>query len=330
MKRGWPLLGCAVLGACSTAQSTLDPVADQATHEFNLFTLMMWVCGVAYLMVLAFLGWAIWRSRSRLASGGPSDDAAPWLHRGMIGWAAFIVIGLTTLITASFLVDRALAAARERETLRIKVTAAQWWWRIQYRDPATGAWIETANELHLPAGRTARLELGSTDVIHSFWVPSVSGKMDAIPGRLNVLDVTPRTPGWKRGICGEFCGVQHAKMAFDVKVETPAQFDAWLAGQARAAADDPAQAAGKAVVVQGQCAECHAVRGTAAAGRSGPDLTHIGSRRSLGAGQTPNNVGAIEGWIAQPQAIKPGANMPAVTLSVPDREAAAAYLTSLK
>ena len=322
-------LAASLLTACSTAQSALDPVADQAAHQFNLLTLMLWVCGTAYLLVLTFLGWAIWRARRRFAVLEQTESAAPWLQRGLVGWGVLIAIGLTTLTTASFLVDRALASARNHEALRVKITGHQWWWRIQYLDPATGGWIETANELHLPAGRTARLELGAADVIHSFWVPSVSGKMDAIPGRLNVLDVTPRLVGWKRGQCSEFCGTQHAKMAFDVKVEAPAEFDRWLVGQARPALTS-SSAAGERVVTSGQCAECHVVRGTAAAGRAGPDLTHVGSRRSLAAGEIPNTRGSIEGWIADPQAIKPGANMPAVTLSVADREAAAAYLTSLK
>ena len=327
MKRVF-ILAPALLTACSKAQSVLDPVGDQAAHQMNLFTLMLWICGVAYLLVMSFLGWAIWRSRRRFVSAEPSDDAAPWLKRGLVGWGVLIAVGLTTLTTASFLVDRALAQARDREALRVKITGHQWWWRIEYRDPASGAWIETANELHLPAGRTARLELGAADVIHSFWVPSVSGKMDAIPGKLNVLDVTPRVLGWKRGQCAEFCGTQHAKMAFDVKVESPADFDAWLVGQAKPAAAGDAK--GEAVVTGGQCAECHVVRGTNARGRAGPDLTHVGSRRSLAAGEIANTRGSIEGWIADPQAIKPGANMPAVTLAVADREAAATYLTSLK
>jgi cytochrome c oxidase subunit 2 len=319
-----------LLASCAKAQSAVDPVGDQAAHEFKLLILMLWVCGIAYLMVIAFLGWALWRSRRRFPRGEVADDASRWLQRGLVGWAVLITVGLTILSAASFLVDRALAAARDREALRVKVTGHQWWWRIQYLDPATGDWVETANELHLPAGRTARLELGAADVIHSFWVPSVSGKMDAIPGRLNVLDVTPRMLGWKRGQCAEFCGTQHAKMAFDVKVETPAEFDAWLAAQARPAASDGSQARGAAVVAVGQCAACHVVRGTAAAGRAGPDLTHVASRRNLAAGEIPNNRGAIEGWIADPQTIKPGAMMPAVSLSIADREAAAAYLETLR
>lgn len=310
----------------STDQSALAPIADQSGWQLDLFGLMMAVCGLAYLLVLAFLAFAIWRSRARFASGAALGREGP-VRGGLIAWSAFIVIGLTVLATASFLVDRSMAAARDREALRVRVTAHQWWWRIAYRDPASGAWIETANELHLPLGRTARIELASSDVIHSFWVPRVSGKMDAIPGKLNVLDVTPREVGWMRGQCAEFCGTQHAKMALEVRVDRPADFDAWLAGQARPASSmDP----GAQVVTGGQCAECHTVRGTSAHGRVGPDLTHVGSRRTIAAGELPNTRGALEGWIADPQSAKPGANMPAVALSPADREAAAAWLESLK
>jgi cytochrome c oxidase subunit 2 len=203
---------------------------------------------------------------------------------------------------------------------------------LQYRDPATGGWVETANELHLPVGRTVRIELGSADVIHSFWVPNVAGKMDVVPGRINVIAATPRREGWFRGQCAEFCGTQHAHMAFDVKVESAAQFEAWLEGQSRpsAVAADAAAQRGMRIVTTGQCAACHVVRGTPARGRAGPDLTHIGSRRSIAAGTLPFSRGALQGWIAQPQAIKPGTLMPAVALAPSDADAAARYLETLK
>jgi cytochrome c oxidase subunit 2 len=240
-------------------------------------------------------------------------------------------VALTVLIVASFMADRKLADARSAEALQVRVTGHQWWWRLEYRDPATGAWIETANELHLPVGRTIRIELGSADVIHSFWVPNVAGKMDLIPGRINVIDITPRRAGWFRGQCAEFCGVQHAHMAFDVKVETQAEFDAWLAHQASAAApsQDPVLARG-ALVFDTKCSACHVVRGARATGRAGPDLTHIGSRRSIAAGTLPFSRGGLQGWIAQPQALKPGTMMPAVSLEPADADAVARYLESLK
>jgi cytochrome c oxidase subunit 2 len=279
---------------------------------------------------MAFLGWAIWRA-CRVAAPDPEDDHERGLARSLSVWIAVIVVGLTVLVAASFVVDRQLAQARDREALQVRVTGQQWWWRIQYRDPATGAWIETANELHLPVGRTARIELGSTDVIHSFWAPNVAGKMDVIPGHANVLDLTPRRVGWFRGQCAEFCGLQHAHMAFDVKVETPEAFAAWLAGQARPAATpiDPTLIRGMQVVTGAACGLCHAVRGTSAKATPGPDLTHVASRRSIAAGTLPFSRGALQGWIAQPQALKPGTAMPAVRLSPSDADAVARYLESL-
>jgi cytochrome c oxidase subunit 2 len=160
----------------------------------------------------------------------------------------------------------------------------------------------------------------------------VAGKMDVIPGRANAIDVTPHELGWFRGQCAEFCGAQHAKMAFDVKIETPRDFDIWLASQARPAAvpADAIAQRGMQLVTQGQCAMCHVIRGTPAIGRPGPDLTHIGSRRSIAAGTLPMNRGNLQGWIAQPQALKPGTMMPPVNLDAKSMNAVAQYLEQLK
>jgi cytochrome c oxidase subunit 2 len=334
MRRVWLLCAAAALGGCTPFQSALNPVGEQAQSLSSLLTLATWVCGFMYLLVIGFTGAALWRGRRRLAASGhpaiePSDTG---LSRALIVWGIVIFVGLTVLITASFLVDRSLAAARARSALEVRVTGHQWWWRLQYRDPRTGAWIETANELHVPMGRTIRLSLGSADVIHSFWVPNVAGKMDVIPGRINVLDITPLREGWFRGQCAEFCGTQHAHMAFDVKVENQAAFDAWLSAQAQnaGAPADPVAARGMQIATGGQCAGCHVIRGTAANGRAGPDLTHIASRRSIAAGTMPFSRGALQGWIAQPQALKPGTLMPAVTLEPADADAVAHYLETLK
>jgi cytochrome c oxidase subunit 2 len=335
--RGW--VGIAAAGfcraACSGVQSPLDPAGDQAQSLFSLFSLMLAVCGVAYLLVLAFLAWAIWRARGRLGDY-PADEAArgdgPGLQRAFGVWIGLIVVGLTLLALGSFVAERSLAQARAREALQVHVTGHQWWWRITYRDPASGAWIETANELHLPQGRTARIELSAADVIHSFWVPNVAGKMDVIPGHANVIDLTPRRLGWFRGQCAEFCGLQHAHMALDVKVEPPDAFDAWLAAESRTGAAPPDAVAqrGQRVFASGACATCHTIRGTSASGRPGPDLTHLASRQHIAAGLAPMSRAALQGWIAQPQALKPGTNMPTVRLAAGDADAVARYLEALK
>ncbi len=312
----------------SAAQSALHPAGAQAAATLGLFHLLLWVCAAAYLLVLTFLAAALWRG-SR--SGDPSEAPPVHLSAALWGWTGLIVVGLTALVIGSFVVDRGLAAARARETLTLRVTGHQWWWRVQYRD-ATGGWIETANELHLPVGETARVEVASSDVIHSLWIPNLAGKMDAIPGRANVLDVTPIRIGWVRGQCAEFCGAQHAHMALDVDVQSPADFRTWLAAQAQPAVQhgDATFAHGMAVVTGGACASCHAIRGTAASGRAGPDLTHLASRREIAAGLAPMSRGAIQGWILQPAALKPGTNMPSVPLSPADADAAATYLASLE
>lgn len=312
------------LSGCAGAQSALDPAGDQSGALFSLFGFITLVCAGMYLLVMGGLGWSI------LRRGRGVGEAA--LTRGLYLWGALVVVGLSVLIVGTFIADRSLASARTREALLVRVTGHQWWWRIQYRDPASGRWIETANELHLPVGRTSRVLIGTADVIHSFWVPNLAGKQDLIPGRRNSVDLTPRRVGLYRGQCAEFCGPQHAHMAFDVTVEPAADFDRWLAAQAASAAEprDPQAVRGREVLAGGACGACHAVRGTAAAGRSGPDLTHLASRRSIAAGTLPMSRGNLQGWIAQPQAIKPGTNMPAVTLSGSDADAVSHYLMGLK
>ncbi|THD34599.1 MAG: cytochrome c oxidase subunit II [Sphingomonas sp.] len=330
MKRS-VLLPLFLLNGCVGIQSPLAPAGDQASALHQLLVLMTVVCGAVYLIVLGGIGWGLWRARRRIRSGDEQAANDQVLDRGLWVTAGVIVVGLTVLIVGSFVADRALFVSRSQETLEIRITGHQWWWRIEYRDPASGRWIETANELHLPRGRTARVLLGSADVIHSFWVPNVAGKIDMVPGRRNVVDLTPRTDGWFRGQCAEFCGAQHAHMAFDVKVESPAVFDAWLAAQAAnaTAPADAAAARGQAVFA-GPCAECHVVRGTGAAGRAGPDLTHFASRRSIAAGTLTMSRGGVQGWVAQPQGVKPGTSMPTVVLAPADLNAVSRYLMTLK
>jgi cytochrome c oxidase subunit 2 len=325
---------CTLLAGCGGIQSPLDPAGEQAFRLFGLLNLMTWVCGFFYLLVMVFLGWALWRARKRLASSADGLDlvAERRLGRGLLLWAVVIVVGLFALVVGSFLADRGLAEARDRGALQVRITAHQYWWRVAYREPSSGRWIETANELHLPLGTTTRISLRSADVIHSFWVPNIAGKMDVIPGRTNIIDVTPRRSGWFRGQCAEFCGLQHTRMAIDVKAEAPAAFRAWLAEQG-GDAKPPRQgvaARGLAIATSERCASCHQIRGTSASGTVGPDLTHVGSRRSLAAGTMPMTRAALQGWVAQPQALKPGTMMPAVALEPADADALSLYLAGLK
>jgi cytochrome c oxidase subunit 2 len=227
-------------------------------------------------------------------------------------------------------VSRALGATNGG-AIRIEVNARQWWWEVKYS--GSGREFELANELHLPAGRPVELVLLTEDVIHSFWVPSLAGKVDMIPGHRNRLVLRADEPGVHRGQCAEYCGGQHALMALFVVVQPEPDFERWLerqSGDAVAPADD-FLARGRAAFMRGGCADCHTVRGTEARGDAGPDLTHVGSRRSLAAGVLENHVGTMAGWIAGTQALKPGSLMPdSRAYDGAELRALAAWLTSLE
>jgi cytochrome c oxidase subunit II len=198
------------------------------------------------------------------------------------------------------------------DALVISVTGRMWWWEVRYTDPATGGEIHTANEIRIPAGRPVYLALSSTDVIHSFWVPQLGGKMDMLPGRMQHLLLSADRPGVYRGQCAEFCGEQHARMALHVVAETPEAFAAWLAGQTQPAAATPTarQELGRAAFMAQRCDACHTVRGVTGDSRLGPDLTHVGSRMHLAAGTIANTDQGRAHWLAHVQQVKPGARMP--------------------
>lgn len=217
--------------------------------------------------------------------------------------------------------------------LVVAVTGHMWWWEVRYRDPATGAEVRTANEIRIPVGRPVYLALASADVIHSFWVPQLAGKMDMLPGRQQHLLLSADRAGTYRGQCAEFCGEQHARMALQVLAVEVAEFDAWLAAQARPAvvAASERQVAGQQVFLANRCDACHTVRGVGAESRLGPDLTHVGGRMLLGAGTVANTVEGRRQWIAHVQALKKGARMPSYErLELHQLEVLAEWLGGLK
>ena len=228
---------------------------------------------------------------------------------------------------------RPFAEAGEPAALRIEVTGEQWWWRVRYLT-ADMHDFALANELRIPAGRTVELQLKSADVIHSFWVPELQGKMDLTPGREDAMVIEADRPGTYRGQCAEYCGLQHARMAMLVIAEEQADFDAWVTGQQQPALEPvPREAAlllGREVFMSSSCVYCHAIRGTPARGTLGPDLTHLASRQTLVAGQVPNTRGNLAGWITDPQSIKPGNLMPATFLEGERLQALLDYLESLE
>jgi cytochrome c oxidase subunit II len=249
-----------------------------------------------------------------------------WLGRhGAIvaGGIAFPLVVLFALLVYSLLRASSLSGG-EGPALRIEVTGHQWWWQVAYLAPEGAIDFVTANELRIPVGQPVEVRLRSADVLHSFWVPNLAGKLDLIPGKENRLRLATARAGTFRGQCAEYCGGPHAQMAFFVVAEEQDAFEKWREQQRL-----PASASNDLFNARG--AACHTVRGTSAAGTLGPDLTHVGSRVSIGAGILPNNKAAIAGWVASSQHLKPGNLMPSFReLSGEELQALAAYVDSLK
>jgi cytochrome c oxidase subunit 2 len=215
--------------------------------------------------------------------------------------------------------------------LTIHVIGHQWWWEVRYDSTNAGRGFDTANEIHIPTGKPVRVALTSVDVIHSFWVPQLSGKMDLIPGQQNETWIEADRPGIYRGQCAVYCGLQHAHMALVVVAEPQRQFDGWWAEQLKPAPapQTPNEAAGRVQFIA-HCGICHTVAGTAAQGRFGPNLSHLMGRSTIAAGTLPNTIGYLSGWIADPQHVKPGNYMPQLDLSGPQLSAIRDYLETLK
>jgi cytochrome c oxidase subunit II len=284
-------------------------------------------------LVIVLLLVAMFRGPKRTSSHGEytrGEDSAvpPFGPTGFIVAGGFLlpIVVVTPLYLLSLKTSASLSTPQEGLTIR--VVGHMWWWEVRY--PEQG--LVTANEIHIPAGQPVRLELASADVIHSFWVPRLNGKRDLIPGVENVFWIQADEPGVFRGQCGEYCGTQHANMAFHVIALPPDEFDAWLAERSRNS-PRPAvthQPRGLKVFMSAGCAQCHAVGGTPATGNVGPDLSHVGSRQTIAAAMLPNTRGNLMGWIADPQAIKPGAKMPRTYLAADDLLALVEYLEGLK
>ena len=279
---------------------------------------------------LAFLG--AWRRHS------PAPLLATPLTSGERGGLRWITVGvgLSSVVLLGFVVWStmtlaAISHAPSNPAFTVKVTAQRWWWAATYQNPDVSQSFTTANEIHIPVGQTVRFELSSRDVIHSFWVPSLGGKLDVIPGQTNVTWLRAERPGVYRGQCTNYCGEQHSHMNFAVVADPPETFEAWRKAQIQPAAEpQEALARDGENVFLTRCATCHTVRGARAGGVVGPDLTHLMSRRTLAAGVIPNNVGWLSAWIGEPQQIKPGARMPDLPLSGADLNGVRAYLLTLK
>lgn len=302
-------------------QSALNPQGPDAAIIAEISWVLFAGGGAIFVLVMALAAWAVWGRPRFLARHGAI----------LAGGIVFPVAVLSALLVYSLLRAASLSA-QPPAGLRVEVTGHQWWWRVAYLGPDGSVDFVTANELRIPVGERVELALRSADVLHSFWVPALAGKLDLIPGKDNRLRLAAARPGTWRGQCAEYCGGPHAQMAFYVVAAERADFERWREAQRRpaAAVDEESPLKGKSMFLS-HCAACHTVRGTPAQGSLGPDLTHVGSRLSIGAGTLPNNPGTIGDWIASSQHIKPGNLMPAFhEFSGDELHALAAYVNSLK
>jgi cytochrome c oxidase subunit 2 len=325
------------LSGCSGIQSALDPKGPKAAGVLNLTWFLVGTAAVVYVIVVAMLCYVLRRgSRSPVDLDQEPGGELIGHERTMKIWVVAATV-LTTIILIGFVfVDlstaRSLSTVGGAAPLRIDVIGHQWWWEVKYPDPDPQNDIETANEIHVPVGRAVLIKMKSGDVIHSFWAPNLDGKKDLIPGHETVTWFRADTVGVYRGQCAEFCGYEHAKMAFYVVAEPRIEFERWLA-QERAEASTPADSLaqeGERVFLSSSCAMCHSIAGTGAGSNNGPDLTHLASRRTIAAGTLPNTAANLESWILAPQTIKPGAKMPANQIDPQALRALVAYLQGLK
>ena len=316
--------------------SIFDTAGTQAERIATLAWFIIAMSAVTYVLVLTTTAIAIRRARARRASDELADTR-PETERRLtrtvgIATAATTVL-LLIFVAATARTGRAIAwPIGSEQPITVVVTGVLWWWQFGYRDTVPSNWLTTSNELHIPVGRPVRVILLSNDVIHSFWVPELHGKQDLIPGHRNTTWLRADRPGVWKARCAEFCGIQHAKMAFDVVAESPAQFNQWYVSQlasAQAPSDSSAMH-GQSVFMQRTCIMCHSISGTPAGSSVGPELTHIASRPSIAAGSLPNTRENLGRWILNPQLIKPGVRMPPQPLSPADMNALLDYLETLK
>ncbi|MEZ2410652.1 cytochrome c oxidase subunit II [Bosea sp. RCC_152_1] len=311
------------LSGCSEMQSALAPAGDEASRVALLSWILFAGAAAVLLIVCAALFLAIGGSeRSRHALR--SENAV------RLGGIIFPAVTLTVLLGYGVWLMRETIASDRPAALRIDITGEQWWWRVTYAG-SDGQSFAEANEVRLPVGREIDLVLRSTDVIHSFWVPSLGGKLDMIPGRANTLRLKAERPGIYRGQCAEYCGGPHALMALEIVAMPDADFEAWLRSGAGAPAAGGSGSRGGELFQAAGCGACHAVRGTPAAGTIGPDLSRIGARRFLAAATLPNTADNVARFITSGQSIKPGNQMPEFRIFTEDElRALATYLAGLK
>jgi cytochrome c oxidase subunit 2 len=321
-----------ILTSCTGWQSSLNAQAPQSEEIRRILLIFVVIAAVVWLgVMLALLFGLLRRKRS---TSQPLD-----LHQGFERRAGGVILalGAATLVTVLALSvvsygGQRTVFAHEPSPVTIKITGHQWWWEVEYMADSPHLSFTTANEIRVPVGQPVTVQLESADVIHSFWVPSLTGKMDLITGQQNSIQFTAKTPGVYRGQCAEFCGLQHAHMAFTVRALPGDEFSRWRDHQNQGAEspNDPLGTHGEQLFRGKGCALCHTIRGTLAGGQLGPDLTHIAERETIAAGTLPHNPGTLAAWISDPQHIKPGNLMPKMPLRSDELIAILHYLEQLQ
>lgn len=335
------LLTCLLISACSEVPisppltpSALDPHGTNAARIAQLWWVMLAFGTAVLLLVVALILAAVFRRRRGDSETAPDssggDTGRNWVITGGI-IMPFIILSI--VFVYSIYVLAKIEGPKGQSAVKIEVVGRRWWWEVKY--PENG--ITTANEIHLPVGTPVQIKLMSADVIHSFWVPELSGKMDLVPTRINNITIDANTPGVYRGECAEFCGLQHAHMGFMVVVQSKEDFDAWLKAQQQPAAapTDPAAVQGQQVFMDAGCVFCHTVDGLddKEIDRSGvdlgPNLTHLASRLTIAGASLEENRGNLAGWVMDAQHVKPGSLMPNMYLNSQDLQNLLAYLETL-
>lgn len=321
------MLGTLLSAGCSGPLSALDPAGPGAARIERLWWVLFWISSVVFAVVVGLILFSLRRARRDVTAELDRDETR-WGDR----FIAVAGVGIPVLILlGSFVYSlgemNALATDDDDgSSLEIEVVSHNWWWEVRYPNGAV-----TANEIHIPTGERVRVILTTADVLHSFWVPRLQAKMDHVPGTENEMWIQADEPGTYRGQCAEFCGLQHAHMAFFVDAQPPDEFEDWYANESSAAPSPEGASSqrGQEVFLSSSCVGCHAVGGTEAAGIAGPDLTHLAARDTLFAGRLDNTRANLERVIIDPQGVKPGVGMPPTALDADDLEALLDYLESL-
>lgn len=318
------LVVAAAVSGCSQDWSTLDPQSDFGRIILDVYEDVIWWSIGIFVVVELLLVYALLRFRRRPGDTGRPDQVHG--HTALeVAWtmAPAAILFFIAIPTVRTIFETQQAELPQPDPLEVRVVGHQWWWEFEY--PEQG--IVTANELHLPRGRTARFTLTSADVIHSFWVPRLGGKRDLNPGSENILWFTPDSAGEFEGQCAEFCGTSHAYMRMKVVVDEPDAFERWVEGLRQPA---PIDSIGFTTFLASGCAACHAIAGTPAQGKLGPPLTDVGRRTTIAAGLYPNTPDHLAAWLRNPDSLKPAALMPDLNLSEARIDSLIAFLHGLR